>query len=200
MARIINNAHNGREDDDRSRDNNGSSSSSESITLRFDKATIDELRDEANQKMESVNTLLNQIVKAYIRWHKPAKISGLIYINKFLYRDIVEQLPEEKVKTISENYASHYFMDVIEMFDGVPSVSYYIKYLLMWLEMSGFNYRIVEENPNYMSIKIQLDLGIRFSEFIASKIESILESLNQPEAKIEATDHLVIVRISKSVS
>ena len=80
---------------------------SESITLRFDKAILNELRDESEQKMESVNTLLNQIVKSYIRWHKPAKIAGLIYVNKFLYRDIVEQLPDETVNTIANNYARH---------------------------------------------------------------------------------------------
>ena len=76
-------------------------SSNESITLRFDKTTMNELRNEAEQKMESVNTLLNQIVKSYTKWHKPARMAGLIYINKFLYRDIVEHLTEEQIKSIA---------------------------------------------------------------------------------------------------
>ena len=175
-------------------------SSSESITLRFDKTTMNELRNEAEQKMESVNTLLNQIVKSYTKWHKPARMAGLIYINKFLYRDIVEHLTEEEIKSIAENYARHYFMDIIEMFDGMPSVSFYIEYLLMWFEISGFNYKIDEVDPDHLSIKVQLDLDRKFSEFIAAKVENILEALNQTEVKIEATDHLVIVRISKPVS
>ena len=180
--------------------NHNSSNSSESITLRFDKTTMNELRNEAEQKMESVNTLLNQIVKSYTKWHKPARMAGLIYINKFLYRDIVEHLTEEQIKSIAENYARHYFMDIIKMFDGIPSVSFYIEYLLMWFEISGFNYKIDERDPDRLSIKVQLDLGRKFSEFIATKVEDILEALNQREVEIEATDHLVIVRISKVVS
>ena len=181
-------------------DGKNRNSSSESITLRFDKTTMNELRNEAEQKMESVNTLLNQIVKSYTKWHKPAKMAGLIYINKFLYRDIVEHLTEEQIKSIAENYARHYFMDIIKMFDGIPSVSFYIEYLLMWFEISGFSYKIDERDPDHLSIKVQLDLGRKFSEFIATKVEDILEGLNQREVEIEATDHLVIVRISKVAS
>ena len=167
---------------------------SESITLRFDKAILDELRDESEQNMESVNTLLNQIVKSYIKWHKPSKIAGLIYINRFLSRDIVEQLPDE----IADNYARHYFMDTIAMFDGDPSVSFYIHYLLTWLRISGFNYRIDEENRKHVTIKIQLDLGLKFSKYISTKIKSILETFKQNEVKVEFTDHIVIVQISTS--
>ncbi|HEX5186375.1 MAG TPA: hypothetical protein VFV86_05740 [Nitrososphaeraceae archaeon] len=177
-----------------------SNCSSESITLRFDKTTMNELRNEAEQKLVSVNALLNQIVRTYTKWHKPAKRAGLIYINRFLYKDIVEHIPNDKIKTIANNYARDFFMDTIEMFDEVPSISFYIDYLPTWLEISGFNYRINQENPDYLSIKIQLDLGQRFSEFIAVKIQNILEALNQREAKIEATDHLVIVRISNLLS
>ena len=36
---------------------------SETITLRFDKVILNDLRQESEQKMESLNTLINQIVK-----------------------------------------------------------------------------------------------------------------------------------------
>lgn len=194
MAKISNNTH---KDKRNIRDGN---TTSESITLRFDKAILDNLRDEAEHKMESVNTLLNQIVKSYVNWNKPAKMAGLIHVNKFLYRDLVEHLADEEIKSIAEKYAQFYFMDTIKMFDGNPSVSFYIEYLTMWLDISGFNYLIEEDDPNYLSIKVQLDLGRRFSNFIAAKVVNILEALNQREVKIEATDHLVIVRIPKPLS
>ena len=38
---------------------------SESMTFRIEKPILDELRSEADQKMESVNTLVNQIIKSY---------------------------------------------------------------------------------------------------------------------------------------
>ena len=84
------------------------------------------------------------------------------------------------------------------MFDGVPSVSFYIDYLLTWLKISGFNYRIDKEKSDIVTIKIQLDLGLKFSQFISAKIKSILETLKQTGVNVEFSDHIVIVQIPKS--
>ena len=91
-------------------------------------------------------------------------------------------------------------MDTMAMFDGDPSVTFYIHYLLTWLRISGFNYRIDEKNRDYVIIKIQLDLGLKFSKYISAKIKSILETLKQTEVKVEFTDHIVIVQISRLIS
>ena len=42
---------------------------SESITFRVGKPVLDELRGEAEHKLKSVNTLVNQIIKTYVSWH-----------------------------------------------------------------------------------------------------------------------------------
>lgn len=171
---------------------------SESITLRFDKMILEELREESKQRMESTNALLNRIVKSYVKWHKPAKLAGLIYINKFLYKDMVEHLSDETLKAIVLDYAQKYYTDSLEMFNSTSSVSSYIEYLLKWIQMSGFNYRVDEENTDYLILKIQLDLGLKFSKFIGFKISSILESLDKyHKAKVEVTEHLVKVQIPR---
>lgn len=171
---------------------------SESITLRFDKVILDELRDEKELKMESVNTLLNQIVKSYIKWHKPSRVAGLIYINKFLYKDLVEQIPDETLNRIVDNYAQHHFMDTIEIFQGKLSISFYMDYSLTWLKRSGFNYLVNEDNVNHITIKIQLDLGLKFSKYFSTKIQIILETLKQTGVEVKFTDHIVIVCIPSS--
>ena len=64
--------------------------------------------------------------------------------------------------------------------------------------MSGFNYRIDEENTDYLILKIQLDLGLKFSKFIGFKISSILDSLDKYyKANVEVTEHLVKVQIRR---
>ena len=77
---------------------------------------MNELRNEAEQKLVSVNALLNQTVRTYTKRHKPAKRAGLIYVNRFLYKDIVEHIRNDKIKTIANNYAHYFFKDTIEMF------------------------------------------------------------------------------------
>ena len=175
-------------------------SGSESITLRFDKATLNELRNEAEHKLESVNTLINQIVKAYTLWHKPAASTGLIYINKYLYRDILENLSDEQIKEVSDKYVRHYFIDTIEMFGNAVSAAVYLDILLKWIEMSEFNYRIDEDRQlDYTTYKFQFDLGLKFSQFMANIIRNTMESFGQTDTKVKITEHLVILRLPKSI-
>jgi hypothetical protein len=175
-------------------------SGSESITLRFDKATLNELRNEAEHKLESVNTLINQIVKAYTLWHKPAASTGLIYINKYLYRDILENLSDEQIKEVADKYGRHYFIDTIEMFGNAVSAAIYLDILLKWIEMSEFNYRIDEDRQlDYTTYKFQFDLGLKFSQFMANIIRNTMESLGQTDTKVKITEHLVILRLPKSI-
>ena len=175
-------------------------SGSESITLRFDKSTLNELRKEAELKLESVNTLINQIVKAYTLWHKPAASTGLIYINKYLYRDILESLSDEQVKQVADKFVRHYFIDMIEMFGNIVSTPVYISVLLKWIEISEFKYRIYEDGQlDFVTYKIQFDLGLKFSQFMANLIRNTIESLGQTGTKVEVTEHLVILRLPKSI-
>lgn len=169
---------------------------SESITLRFDKCVLDELREEAEQRMESVNTLLNQIVKSYVNWHKPAKNAGLLYINKILYRELVENLSDEQIQEIPRNFVKMYFKDTIEMLEREASISSYINLLIKWIELSGFNYR-VDEDHEYIIYKIQFEMGRKFSQFIGNMIKDSIEQLgenNINNVNIEFTDHLVIIK------
>ncbi|MGN6629933.1 MAG: hypothetical protein ACTHKJ_08710, partial [Candidatus Nitrosocosmicus sp.] len=54
------------------------------VYFSIEKTVLDDLQQEAEQKMESVNTLVNQILKSYLQWHKLAKKARLAYISKDL--------------------------------------------------------------------------------------------------------------------
>src|SRR5918997_3183638 len=87
----------------------------ESITLRVEKNIMDELRNEAEQRMESLNTLANQVLKSYVTWHKPAAKAGNYYVPKTLLTDIFETLTEEQIAKITENWVKKYSKDVMVM-------------------------------------------------------------------------------------
>lgn len=111
---------------------------------------------------------------------------------------MIEQISDESLKALTRNYAQNYFKDTIEMFNHIPSVEFYLEYLINWLQISGFNYRIDQEDPGYITIKIQLDMGLKFSKFMSYKITNILENLGNPKVNFEVTDHLVKVQIFRS--
>jgi len=79
----------------------------ESITFRIGKTVMGELRQEAKQKMESVNTLVNQIVKSYLQWHKPARKAGLGYVSKVLMAKSINHLTDEQVIQMTQEFCSN---------------------------------------------------------------------------------------------
>ena len=89
---------------------------------------------------------------------------------------------------------------MIEMFDNTVSAAVYIGILLKWIEISDFKYRIYEDRQSeYTKYKFQFDLGLKFSQFIANIIRTTMESLGQTDTKVDVTEHLVIVRLPKSI-
>jgi hypothetical protein len=56
----------------------------ETLTLRIDKELLDELRKESDEKLLSLNTLANQIIKLYIKWYSPCTKSWNYVYSKML--------------------------------------------------------------------------------------------------------------------
>lgn len=52
------------------------SKATESVTLRVDSSVMNQIRLESEQKLVSPNTLINQILKQYTKWHARAPNAG----------------------------------------------------------------------------------------------------------------------------
>ena len=114
--------------------------------------------------------------------------------------NILENLSDEQIKEVANKFVRHYFIDMIEMFDNTVSSHGYIGILLKWIEISEFKYRIYEDRQlDYTTYKFQFDLGLKFSQFMANLIRNTMESLGQTGIKVEVTEHLVILRLPKSI-
>ena len=85
---------------------------SESITIRIEKSTLDELWQEAGQKMESVNTRVNQIIKSYVQWYIPAEKAGLGYFSKVLSAKSMDYLSDEQIIQMTEEFCNHHIKDI----------------------------------------------------------------------------------------
>ena len=112
----------------------------------------------------------------------------------------MEKLSDEQIKEVADKYVRHYFIDTIEMFGNTVSAAVYLGILLKWIEMSEFNYRIDEDGQlDYTTYKFQFDLGLKFSQFMANIIKNMMESLGQTDVRVKVTEHLVILRLPKSI-
>ena len=104
---------------------------SESITLRFDRVILNDLRQESEQKMESLNTLINQIVKSYINWHNLAAKAGLTYFSKALVVRMVDSLTDEQIVKLAEDYAKYQANEEMHMLRLEYTLSSFIEGLVV---------------------------------------------------------------------
>jgi hypothetical protein len=116
---------------------------SESITFRIGKPVLDDLRQEAEHKLKSVNTLVNQVIKLSIIWHKPAKQTGFGYFDYVLISNIINLLSDEQIVQMTEQYCKHWLKGISYRLNSENSFLSFIDGILFWLEVSGFQYNIL---------------------------------------------------------
>jgi hypothetical protein len=177
-------------------DSKGKSEKSESITFRIGKPILDDLRQEAEHKLKSVNTLVNQIIKLYITWHKPAKQSGYGYFDNVLISNIINLLSDEQIVQMTEQYCKHRLKDMAYMLNSENSFLSYIEGTLSWLEASGFQYKYTNNNHgDYTTLVIQFDMGRNWSLFFKTYMHYVLEYYNITDSPCDLTDNSVIIKI-----
>jgi hypothetical protein len=169
---------------------------SESITFRIGKTVMGELRQEAEQKMESVNTLVNQIIKSYLQWHKPARKAGLGYVSKVLMTKSINHLTDEQVIQMTQEFCSNELKDITFMLRSENTFSSFMDGLCSWLDASGYNYRIDTIN-NTDTYIIQFDMGRNWSFYFKTQMQLVLEYYNIKNAETKMTDNTVILNIKR---
>lgn len=179
------------------RDNKKGQITSESITFRIEKAVLDNLRLEADQKMESVNTLVNQIIKSYITWHKPARKAGLGYFSKVLVAKTINCLTDEQVIKMTEDFCDHNLKDISHMLRTANTFSSFMNGLCAWLESSRYDFRI-DSFDGMDTYVIQFDMGRKWSLYFKTQMQIAFEQFNIKDAKAEMTDNTVILKINNS--
>lgn len=173
----------------------GKSDTSESITFRMGKPILDELRQEAEHKLKSINTLVNQIVKLYIIWHKPAKQAGFGYFDKVLVSDMINLLSDEQIVQLAEQYCNHRLKDIAFMLISENTFTSFIDGIISRLEASGFNYKY-NVNGDYITLVIQFDMGRKWSLYFKSYMQKVLEYYKITDGQCEMTDNTVVIKTS----
>ena len=179
-----------------SKNGNKRKSESESITFRLDRSVLDELRQEATQKMESINTLVNQIVKSYMQWHKPAKKAGLAYFSKVLMTELLDSLSDDQIIRITQEFCNNNLLDINQMLRSENNITSFMDSLCSWLEASGYNYRFDSIGDINIYV-IQFDMGRKWSLYFRTQMLFVFEHYNIENADSEMTNNTVILKIKK---
>ena len=165
--------------------------------MRVEKNIMDELRDEAEHKMESLNTLANQVLKSYVTWHKPAAKAGNCNMPKTLLADMFEALTEEQIAKITENWVRKYSKDVMVMINKEHNLESFLDGFRSWLDLSGFQYTH-HQDGGFESYVIRFDMGKKFNYHVGKYLQFlVVEELRAKDVHLEITDFTVMFRFRR---
>ena len=165
--------------------------------MRVEKNILDELRDEAEQKMESLHTMANQVLKSYVTWHKPAAKAGNHYVPKTLLSDIFEIMTEDQIARITENWVRKYSKDVMVMINKGHNRESFFDGSRSWLDLSGFQYTH-HQDSGFESYVIRFDMGKKFNYHVGKYLQFlVVEGLQVKDVHLEITDFTVMFRFKR---
>ena len=166
----------------------------ESLTLRLDKELLDTLRKESDQKMMSINSLTNQIIKSYIKWYSPAQRAGIAFIPKCVLIPIIDSLAEYQIGNIAEQFRKSGYEETLLMMSKEYSLPVLLDLFDSWLNVSNMQFDR-ESSENSLTYIINHGMGKKWSLFLEKVFWYIVKDMQITEATFDITDGTVTFRI-----
>ena len=170
-----------------------------SVTLRFDNEILNQLRDEANQKRISLNTLASQIFQSHVEYDTYAAKAGMASFPKSLLIRLMDGLDEQGVEDLSKYIAKNEVKDMTLLLRKEYNLSSFLDTIESWLRVSGFPYRYDQgssiDNRIQTRFVIQHDMGKRWSIYFEKLFRYVFEDLKVREYSFDNTDNSVTFKI-----
>ena len=177
---------------------------SRSITFRLDAEIIEELQREADLKELSLNVLVNQILRRYVKWDKFENMLGMMPVPKIMLTKLTDktmQLAEDAKISNIDLYRDKVIKDAAEtafilMKDSVLMMKKkynlwtVLAVLQEYMKISGITSDHIEDGGKHVFI-IQHELGEVWSLFAKELLSLIFTKLAEVRAEISTTTNLV---------
>jgi hypothetical protein len=167
----------------------------ESLTLRIDKGLLDKLRKESEQKMVSINSLTNQIIKSYIKWYSPAQRAGIMFVPKCLLIPLINNLAEYQILNIADEFRKSGYEETLLMMSKEYSLPVILDLFDSWLNVSNMQFDR-ESSENSLTYIINHSMGKKWSLFLEKVFWYIVKDLEITGATFDVTDGTVTFKIN----
>ncbi|MGH9975376.1 MAG: hypothetical protein ACRD8Z_06010 [Nitrososphaeraceae archaeon] len=163
------------------------------ITFRVYESSIRKLREEAENREISLNTLVNQIFKRYVEWGTYEPKVGMIPIAKPVVVQLFENISEEKIIEIATKVGKGAVKDIALFMKHSIDIDSFLEWFETRMKTASVeisHQRLYDDDSNISthSYIIRHDFGRNWSVFHKTIFESILqEMLNKPLKIISVT-------------
>ena len=110
-------------------------------TFRLGQGILADLREEAQQKRTSLNTLVSQVLQSHTEYHTLAARAGMISVSKSLLITIIESMDPQEVTALSQYIAKNELKDTILLMKRSYNKESIVDFIESWARASGFPYR-----------------------------------------------------------
>lgn len=167
---------------------------SQTISLRLDKEIMTNLRKQSEYNFDSINTIVNKILRLYFTWYLPAQKAGLRFIHKDLLNSLIEYLTESEISKVAKKNGRSTFRDVIEMYGKEYSFSCILNFIDTWLRVTDLHYWH-ERTETAMTYTIEHGMNARWSLLLKKILQNIFEEVIPNSYLITTTDSRVGIKI-----
>jgi hypothetical protein len=166
------------------------------ITFRLPKEKLEQLRQAAEVLNVSTNTLVNQILKAYLDWHNLASHAKLYYLPKSFLIRLLNELTEDELSELARETAKNELVDVCLFLRGGFNIASISEIAETWLRIAQMPHRI-EVDEDIYKIIIEHDMGHKYSYLIKEISRYLLEIALQTKSSCDVTENAVIIKVEQ---
>ncbi len=170
-----------------------SSKKTTTFTFRIDKEYENILREEAQSKKITVNTLANQIFGEYVEWQRYIEKFGTIVLSKDAFKLVLDSLDEKNVLKLAVDIAEKTPKEfILFKWKGI-STDNVIRFIRMYFDHCGYGTHDQTKTENKITFSVHHDLGKKGSLFLKVFLETLIKStLGKTCSSTVATNSLVL--------
>jgi hypothetical protein len=167
---------------------------SEGVTFRIPSTSVDELREESTEKQVSLNTLVNQILKNHLDWHRYAGQARLYPFPRSAMSRIIDKLTQEEISEVAVAVAKKDFVDLALLLRGEVTLSSFLDILEVWYRVSASPFKH-EVNGCVHNVIIEHGMGKNYSFFLKELYRNVLDML-ETKSEFIITDNTVVFKFN----
>ena len=165
------------------------------MSFRLDHDIVEALRQEAEDEEITLNVLANQVFRRYVEWERDAQRAGFIPIAREVLMSVINEIDDKRMEEIVRSVGKEVSKEQILYMKS----NYDLDSFLNWLEArnrtSGFAQKHVVSGKKHEYI-IQHDLNMKWSLYMKTLIEVILDEVYKKRVEFELTPATVVFRIN----
>jgi hypothetical protein len=169
----------------------------EPATFRLDKAMLDQLRQEAEEKRINLSTLLNQIIESHIKWHASATKAGFMPIRKIVIKKLFDSLTIENIDALATEVSLGLTDETMAIMSSKRSEKSVFELIDRWIKMSGFSYHH-EVSENSHIYVVHHNMGEKWSYYLSRIFDHIALEFMNTKPDTQTTENALFIKIRRA--